>query len=105
MSARVWAITAAAGLALAPLPALADYPVLDCRADAPGMVTCTAGFSNGAGAAGRTLEVLAPDGALLVRGTLDPRSSFTFSRPAGAFTVLFDAGPGHTAEVEHEAIP
>lgn len=105
MSARVLTVTAVAVLVLAPLPAQAHYPLLDCRGDAPGTVTCTAGFSNGARAAGMALEVLAPDGALLVRGTLDPRSSFTFSRPAGAFTVLFDAGPGHTAEVEHGAIP
>ena len=97
-------LLAAAGVMAAASPAHAHYPVCECKMVDAGTVKCTGGFSDGSKAPGVILDVISYDEQVLVKGKLDTNSSITFPRPAQDFYVLFDAGPGHTVEVEHSAI-
>lgn len=96
-------LPAALGI-LAASPALAHYPVCECKMVDAKTVKCTGGFSDGSKAPGVTLDVISYDEQVLVKGKLDADSSIIFPRPAQDFYVLFDAGPGHTVEVEHTSI-
>jgi len=91
-------------LMLAASPALAHNPMCECEAIGTDQVKCTGGFSDGSGAAGVTLDVIAYDEQVLVPGKLGDDSSLTFKRPGGEFYVLFDAGPGHVVEVDYTDI-
>ncbi|CAO3426309.1 hypothetical protein [Azospirillum doebereinerae] len=107
MNPRV--LVLAAGLALPALPftistAHAHYPICECRMADGQTVVCTGGFSDGSKAAGVVLDVIAYDEQILVKGKLGADSTLSFPRPAQDFYVLFDAGPGHTVEVEHSSI-
>jgi len=97
------ALLAVAGI-LAASGARAHYPVCECKMMDATTVRCTGGFSDGSKAPGVTLDVISYDEQVLVSGKLDGESAITFPRPAQDFYVLFDAGPGHTVEVEHTAI-
>ncbi|MBP2228703.1 hypothetical protein J2847_001994 [Azospirillum agricola] len=110
MTAR-FSIPAAAAAALAALAALcaastaqAHYPICECRMADGRTVVCTGGFSDGSKAPGVVLDVIAYDEQVLVKGKLGEDSTLSFARPAQDFYVLFDAGPGHTVEIEHTAI-
>ncbi|CAO3437722.1 hypothetical protein FBZ82_108154 [Azospirillum brasilense] len=82
----------------------AHYPICECRMVEGETVQCTGGFSDGSKAPGVVLDVIAYDEQVLVKGKLGPDSTLSFPRPAQDFYVLFDAGPGHTVEIEHTAI-
>lgn len=99
-------ISVAAALAVlsAASTAQAHYPVCECRMVDARTVQCTGGFSDGSKAAGVVLDVIAYDEQVLVKGKLGPDSTLSFARPEQDFYVLFDAGPGHTVEIEHSAI-
>jgi hypothetical protein len=43
-------------------------------------------------------------GGVLIEGKMDEDSEFTFTKPAGAYKVVFDAGEGHVVEVEGKEI-
>lgn len=100
---RVLLLAVVVGLAAAS-SAHAHYPVCECKMMDAGTVKCTGGFSDGSTAPGVILDVISYDEQVLVKGKLDASSSITFPRPDQDFYVLFDAGPGHTVEVEHTAI-
>lgn len=82
----------------------AHYPICECRMVDGQTVLCTGGFSDGSKAPGVVLDVITYDEQVLVKGKLGADSTLAFPRPAQDFYVLFDAGPGHTVEVEHSAI-
>ncbi|ABC23192.1 hypothetical protein [Rhodospirillum rubrum] len=101
-----WAI-ALGGLGAAlvsPSLALAHYPLCSCEMADAQTVRCTGGFSDGSGAPGVTLDVISYDEQVLVAGKLGADSTLVFPKPASEFYVLFDAGPGHTVEIEHADI-
>jgi hypothetical protein len=103
MRARIYFLAAA--LSVAAIPAAhAHYPVCECRMADAKTVTCKGGFSDGSTAPGVVLDVISYDEQVLVKGKLGADSTITFPRPAQDFYVLFDAGPGHTVEVEHTSI-
>lgn len=107
MIARVSALAAlaAASALLGTMSvAHAHYPVCECTMADGQTVTCTGGFSDGSKAVGVVLDVIAYDEQVLVKGKLGADSTLSFPRPAQDFYVLFDAGPGHTVEIEHSAI-
>ncbi len=89
---------------MAPTTALAHHPVCRCRMENAVTVVCTGGFSDGSGAPGVVIDVIADDGAVLVPGRLGADSTVRFRRPDQPFYVLLDAGPGHTVEIDHTAI-
>lgn len=103
VSLRVPAIAALLTLG-AVSTAEAHHPTCKCRMLDSQTVMCTGGFSDGSKATGVVLDVIAYDERILISTRLGEDSSFTFRRPAEDFYVLLDAGPGHTVEIEHDAI-
>lgn len=83
--------------------AAAHNPVCVCEPDGEAVV-CTGGFSDGSKAPGVTLDVIAYDETILLKGKLGDNSRLRFKRPGGEFYVLFDAGPGHVVEIDHTEI-
>lgn len=81
------------------LPAQAHTPLFDCFDNGDETFTCEGGFTDGASAAGVTVRVLDVQGKVLAQGQLDMRGSITFDRPAGVFSVVFDAGADHSLTV------
>ncbi|PIE58687.1 MAG: hypothetical protein CSA33_01935 [Desulfobulbus propionicus] len=77
----------------------AHTPLCSCFDNGDNTVTCEGGFSDGSSASGVAVRVLDPAGKVLTDGKMDENSEYTFDKPAGEFTVLFDAGEGHRIEV------
>ncbi|MGE4505746.1 MAG: hypothetical protein AB7D51_10390 [Desulfovibrionaceae bacterium] len=94
------ALTLALALtAIIALPALAHTPLCDCFDNGDGTVTCEGGFSDGSSAAGVEMTVLDGSGGELIKGKMNGDSEFTFDKPAGDYSVLFNAGEGHAVEI------
>lgn len=73
----------------------AHTPYMACFDNGDGTVTCNGDFSDGSSAAGVPMRVVDDHEKLLIQGRMDADGEFSFNRPAGAFTVIFDGGPGH----------
>ncbi|TCP38859.1 hypothetical protein [Rhodovulum marinum] len=84
--------------------AMAHTPLCACYDNGDGTILCEGGFSDGASAAGVRLAVIDGDGNVLVEAKMDENSEFTFARPAGVFSVLFDAGEGHEITIPADEI-
>ncbi len=84
--------------------AFAHTPLCSCYDNGDGTVTCEGGFSDGSSASGVEMRVKGGDGKVLVQGTMDEYSEFTFDKPSGDYTVEFDAGDGHVVEVDGKDI-
>ncbi|MDQ2079242.1 hypothetical protein RA307_03540 [Xanthobacteraceae bacterium Astr-EGSB] len=92
---RVALALAIACCMLVPAAANAHTPLCSCYDNGDGTILCEGGFSDGATAAGVRLVVLDRSGNVLIEGTMSEQSEFVFTKPSGAFTVLFDGGAGH----------
>lgn len=103
MSPRLLSLAAAA-LLLGAAPARAHNPVFFCEAAGSDQIRCIGGFSDGADAPGVPVQVLSYAEQVLFSGALDAQSTIVFARPGGEFYVLFDAGAGHTVEIDHADI-
>lgn len=77
------------------VPAWAHTPLMACFDNGDGTITCNGGFSDGSSAAGVAVRVVDEQESILLEGQMDEESEYTFDKPQGAFTVIFDAGPGH----------
>jgi len=97
-------LAAGVGLCMASAAAWAHFPVGQCKALDEHTIQCKGGFSDGSNAPGLTLEVISYDEKILLSDKLDKNSSITFKRPAVPFYILFDAGAGHTVEVDHTQV-
>lgn len=86
------------------LPAQAHTPLFDCFDNADGTITCEGGFSDGASATGVSVRLLDAQGKVLEQGKLDAAGSITLKRPAGEFSVMFDASAEHSLTVPGDAI-
>jgi len=84
--------------------ALAHTPLCSCYENGDGTVTCEGGFSDGSSAAGVQMRVEDGGGKILINGRMDADSEFTFKKPAGPYTVHFDAGEGHKIEIDGKDI-
>ena len=84
--------------------AQAHTPMCACYDNGDGSVTCEGGFSDGSSAAGVRMRVVAKDGGQLREGKMDEFSEFTFDKPSGVYSVVFDAGEGHVIEINGEEI-
>ncbi len=85
-------------------PALAHTPLCSCFDNGDGSITCEGGFSDGSSASGVQMRVEDPGGKVLIQGKMDEDSEYTFDRPKGDYTVVFDAGEGHKIEVSSKEI-
>ena len=79
--------------------AFAHTPLCSCYDNSDGTITCEGGFSNGSSAAGVKMKVADAGGKVLIEGKMNEDSEFTFKKPEGDYTVIFDAGPGHAVKV------
>ncbi|WP_319468625.1 hypothetical protein [uncultured Pseudodesulfovibrio sp.] len=79
--------------------AFAHSPLMSCFDNGDNTVTCEGGFSDGSSAAGVKMYVKNADGKNLIDGKMNEDSEFTFDKPAGSYGVVFDAGEGHTVEI------
>jgi hypothetical protein len=86
-------------LALAGISAQAHTPLFDCFDNGDDTLTCEGGFSDGASAEGVGVRLLDAQGKVLEQGKLDAKGSIVFKRPAGEFSVVFDAGAEHALTV------
>ncbi|MCA1984959.1 MAG: hypothetical protein LDL27_00615 [Desulfovibrio sp.] len=93
-----------AAVLLAPAMACGHAALCTCFDNGNGTVTCEGGYSDGASAAGVRMFVRDAADTTVVRGVMDAQSSFTFDKPEGDYTVIFDAGPGHQVEIPGRSI-
>lgn len=84
--------------------AMAHTPLCACYDNGDGTILCEGGFSDGSSASGVRMAVRDSAGHVLIEGKMDENSEFTFDKPEGAFSVLFDAGEGHKIEVPADEI-
>ena len=91
-------LTLAALLAFAG-QAFAHSPLMSCFDNGDGTVTCEGGFSDGSSASGVKVHILDGDGKSIEETKMTQDSEVTFKKPAGTYKVVFDAGEGHTVEV------
>lgn len=77
----------------------AHTPLVLCTDNGDNTITCQGGFSDGASAAGVAMRIKAADGRVLLEGRMDDNSEFTFDKPRGDFSVVFDAGAEHRLQV------
>jgi hypothetical protein len=78
----------------------AHTPLLSCYDMGNGTVLCEGGFSDGSSAAGVAIRVMDATGNPLLEGEMSEHSEFESDKPAGGYSVIFDAGPGHNIEID-----
>lgn len=84
--------------------ALAHSPICSCFDNGDGNITCEGGFSDGSSASGVKISVLDGSGKVLIEGKMSKDSEYTFKKPEGAYKVIFDAGEGHSIEIDGSKI-
>ena len=82
----------------------AHTPLCSCYDNGDGSVTCEGGFSDGSSASGVTMRVQDKKAQVLIKGKMSEDSEYTFDKPSGDYTVIFDAGEGHIIEVDSKEI-
>ncbi len=83
--------------------AFAHTPIMYCFDNGDNTITCEGGFSDGSSGAGTQFSVK-QDNKTIVEGKLTETSDFTFKKPTGNYTAIFDAGKGHIVEVQSDTI-
>lgn len=83
---------------------LAHTPLCNCSDNGDGTVECEGGFSDGSSAAGVKMNVIDANGKVVQQGKMDKNSTFTFKKPAGNYSVRFDASEGHTITIPSQKI-
>lgn len=81
---------------------MAHAPLLSCFDNENGTVTCEAGYSDGAPAAGQLIRVREGNGRLILESVFDKASAYSFDKPAAPFTVEFVGDPSHVATFDGE---
>ena len=76
----------------------AHTPLMACFDNGDGTITCNGGFSDGSAATGVVMRIVDGQEKILMEGSMDEDSEYTFEKPPGTFTVIFDAGPGHVVK-------
>lgn len=98
------AILSVGALLFVPTIASAHSPVCVCIDNGDNTITCEGGFSDGSSAAGVKIFVTDNSGKDLYVGQMTQDSEYTFDKPAGDYKVLFDAGGGHSIEIDGKTI-
>ncbi|WP_047047748.1 hypothetical protein [Vibrio mexicanus] len=90
--------------ALLPTAALAHTPLFSCYDFGDNIILCEGGFSDGSSASGVEVLVLDANGAELINSAINEDGEIEFEKPAGEYKVQFNAGPGHSIEVDGKDI-
>ena len=97
---KLTALAAACALTLGvAAQAMAHTPICSCFDEGDGTILCEGGFSDGSSASGVHMKVLDASGKAVTEGKMNEASEYSFKKPSGDYTVLFDAGEGHTIEI------
>lgn len=81
----------------------AHSAIMSCFDNGDGTITCEGGFSDGSSASGVKFRVEVDSKAIL-EGKMDEYSEFTFDKPSGKYSAVFDAGEGHQVYISGEDI-
>lgn len=84
--------------------AFAHSPMCTCFDNGDKTITCEGAFSDGSSANGVAMQVKGSDGKILTQGKMDKVGNYTFKKPAGDYTVMFDGGPGHQIVINGKSI-
>ena len=79
--------------------ATAHSPICFCFAEPDDSVICEGGFSDGASAEGVAIRVFDTQDRVLIDGSMNASSEFSFAKPSSDFYIVFDAGNNHTVTV------
>ena len=80
--------------------ALAHTPLCSCYDNGDGTVTCEGGFSDGSSASGVKMRVEKNGGDILIEGSMNEDSEYTFDKPGEDYRVVFDGGEGHIIKID-----
>jgi hypothetical protein len=72
---------------------------MSCFDNGDGSVTCEGGFSDGSSASGVNFYV-EQGGKKVISGKMSEDSEFTFKKPSGTYSAVFDAGEGHQVHIK-----
>lgn len=86
------------------IPAWGHTPICDCYDNGDSTVTCEGGFSDGGSAAGIAMRIVDVSGKVLIQGKMSEYSDYTFAKPDSDFRVIYEAGDGHTIEIDSRDI-
>ncbi|KGY13129.1 hypothetical protein NM22_06505 [Vibrio tubiashii] len=89
---------------LLPATAMAHTPLFSCYDFGDNTILCEGGFSDGSSASGVEVLVLDGTGAELTKSEINQDGEIEFQKPAGDYKVQFNAGPGHSIEVDGKDI-
>lgn len=98
------ALLSVGAMLFAPTIAAAHSPICDCFDNGDNTITCEGGFSDGSSAAGVNMYIKDSSGKDLYVGKMSQDSEYTFEKPKGDYMVIFDAGGGHSVEVDGKKI-
>jgi hypothetical protein len=84
--------------------AQAHTPLCSCFDNGDESITCEGGFSDGSSASGVAMRVKSSGDTVLLEGKMNEDSEYTFDKPKGEYTVVFDAGEGHQITVSGKEI-
>lgn len=82
------------GILVAASSLFAHSAIMNCFDNGDGTITCEGGFSDGSSASGVEFRV-EQDGKVLLKDKMSKNSEFTFKKPSGTYTAIFNAGEGH----------
>lgn len=88
---------------LIPFTTYAHTALMSCHDNGDGYITCEGGFSDGSSASGVSFKII-QNGQVLIEGTFDEESTYTFAKPQGNYEAHFDAGEGHRVTVKSSDI-
>lgn len=91
-------------LTLLPMAAMAHTPLCSCYDFGDNTILCEGGFSDGSSAAGVKMLVLDASGKELISSEINEDGEFEFEKPSVDYKVVFDAGPGHSIEIDGKDI-
>lgn len=86
-------------LSLLMTSAQAHSPLFDCFDNGDDTITCEAGFSDGGSAIGIAVRVLDAQGKVLEQGFIGRENNIVFALPDEEYSVVFNAGEGHSIAV------
>ena len=84
--------------------AFGHTPLCSCWDEGDSTITCEGGFSDGSSAQGVIMYVKDKEGKTIQKGQMNEFSEFSFKKPHGNYTVVFDAGEGHQIKVNGKEI-